>query len=286
MITVFTPSYNRKNELKNLYNSLLNQNNNNFEWLIVDDGSTDNTKEYINDLKKDKKIKINYIYKKNGGKQSAYNMGLDKAQGDIFLCIDSDDILKENILSKVELDFKKINKENHIAGVMYIQGYINNKKEVIGTKFKEDNMIETYYNIYNKHKVTGDKLIVLKTEVAKEFYFPIIEGEKFVPEALIFNRISQKYKLLCKNTIAAYKEYLDNGYSNNYFSLVKRNPNGNALYYKEAYEFRTSLYNIYGYLLFSIYANKPLKNIIKEHPAKIKTTLAYIPVLIIAKIRK
>ena len=99
MITVFTPSYNRKNELKKLYDSLLKQDNKDFEWLIVDDGSSDDTGSYIKKIKKDNKININYIYKENGGKQSAYNMGLDKAKGNIFLCIDSDDILKKNILN-------------------------------------------------------------------------------------------------------------------------------------------------------------------------------------------
>ena len=101
---------------------------------------------------------------------------------------------------------------------MYVQGYTSNKKKVIGSSFPEDNMIDIYYNIYNNHKVTGDKLIVLKTKIAKEYYFSMIDGEKFVPEALIFSRISLKYRLLCKNTIAAYKEYLEGGYSNNYFN--------------------------------------------------------------------
>ena len=189
MITVFTPSYNRKKELKKLYLSLLNQKYNKFEWLIVDDGSIDDTKEYIKEIKSEKKIKIRYVYKNNGGKQSAYNLGLKEAKGDIFLCIDSDDILATNILDVVAHDFKSLESKTDIAGVMYTQGYISDKNKIIGTSFKLDSMIDTYYNIYNIHKVTGDKLIVLKTNVAREYYFPIIDGEKFVPEALIFNRI-------------------------------------------------------------------------------------------------
>ena len=286
MITIFTPSYNRKNELKKLYESLLRQNNKDFEWLIVDDGSIDDTRSYVKKIKRENKISINYVYKENGGKQSAYNMGLDNAKGDIFLCIDSDDILKENILKIIEDDFKKITKDKKIAGVMYVQSYIKDKKEIIGTSFPNDYMIDTYYNIYNKIKVTGDKLIVLKTSVAKKYYFPIIEGEKFIPEALIFNRISLKYNFLCRNIIAAHKEYLDGGYSSNYFSLVKRNPLGNALYFKELYKFKSSLYNIYGYILFSIYGKKKFKSIIEEHPAKIKVLFLYFPTLFISIIRR
>ena len=285
MITVFTPSYNRENELKQLYKSLLKQDFKNFEWLIVDDGSKDNTKEIVKKWKSEKKIKINYVYKQNGGKQSAYNLGLDKCKGDIFLCIDSDDILKSNILKNIEDDFKNIIDHDSIAGVAYLQSYISDKKKIIGSKFPSNNMICTYYEMYNKHKVTGDKLIVLKTSVAKKYYFPIIEGEKFVPEALIFNRISKDYKLLFINKVAAHKEYLEGGYSNNYFNLVKRNPKGNALYFKEAYDFESSLYNVYGYILFSIYSKNKFKEMYANHKAKFKIICLYLPTFIISKTR-
>ena len=285
MITIFTPSYNRVNKLKKLYKSLLYQNMKDFEWLIVDDGSNDDTGKYIERIINDNKININYVYKDNGGKQSAYNMGLDNAKGDIFLCIDSDDILKKNILGIIANDFEKISNNKDIAGVMYVQSYISDKEKIIGTSFFEDGLIDTYYNIYNKLKVTGDKLIVLKTYVAKDYYFPMIEGEKFVPEALIFNRISLKYRFLCRNVVAAHKEYLDDGYSSNYFNLVKKNPLGNALYFKELYGFNNSLYNIYGYVLFSIYGRLKIKEILKEHPAKVKIVLIFIPVWIVSKLR-
>ena len=285
MITVFTPSYNRKKELNNLYNSLLKQDTNDFEWLIVDDGSSDNTKEHISKLKKEKKITINYYYKENGGKQSAYNYGLNKAKGDIFLCIDSDDVLKENILKTVISDFEAIKDNDDICGVAYIQDYIKKPGEIIGSKFKQDKETENYYNIYYKDKVTGDKLIVLKTDIAKKYPFPMIEKEKFVPEALVFNRLAKKYKLYCRNIFAASKDYLADGYSNKYFDLVKRNPQGNRLYFKELYSFNKSLYTIYGYILFSIYSHINFKTILKEHPAKIRIVLMYLPTLVVSIIR-
>lgn len=286
MITVFTPTYNRRSELHNLYTSLIQQNYDDFEWLIIDDGSTDRTRQYIENIRFDRLVKIKYRHKENGGKQSAYNRGLQEASGDIFLCIDSDDILRENILKKIAKDFKKIAKNDKIAGIAYTQGYINNKKEIIGTPFPIDDLEANYFDIYHKYNVTGDKLIVLKTKIAKKYRFPMIKGEKFVPEALIFNRISKDYNFICKNSIAAYKEYLDNGYSNNYFNLVKKNPKGNRLYFKELYELDKKIYNIYGYLLFSIYAKIKFREIIKEHPAKIKIIFMYLPVWIISKIRK
>lgn len=285
MVTVFTPTYNRRSELEKLYNSLLKQDKEDFIWLIVDDGSSDDTKEYINKIKKDNKININYVYKENGGKQSAYNVGVENTKTDIFLCIDSDDILKPNILKTIINDFKKIKDKHDICGVAYIQDYIKKTNEVIGTEFREDNEYRSYFDIYNTDKVMGDKLIVLKSDIAKEYKFPIIECEKFVPEALVFNRLAKKYKLLCRNIIAASKDYLDGGYSNKYFDLVKRNPKGNRLYFKEAYDFKKSLYNIYGYILFSIYAKYKFRDIVMEHDAKIKVILMYIPVWIISKFK-
>ena len=140
MITIFTPTYNREKELNNLYKSLLKQDFKDFEWLIVDDGSSDNTKDFIDSIKKDKKIKVNYIYKENGGKQSAYNVGLDNAKGDIFLCIDSDDILTNNALKKINSDFTNI-KDNKIAGIIYLNNYINKKKELVGTPFPSEDLL-------------------------------------------------------------------------------------------------------------------------------------------------
>lgn len=285
MITVFTPTYNRCEELKRLYASLLAQSYGDFEWLIVDDGSTDETRAFAESIAGADKISINYVYKENGGKQSAYNCGLDNCRGDIFLCIDSDDILKSDILGEIAKDFDGIKSSDDIAGVAYLQSYISDGKHIIGTEFPEDEMICGYYDIYNKYNVSGDKLIVLKADVAKKYYFPLLYGEKFVPEALIFNRISKSYRLLFKNTIAAHKEYLSDGYSNNYFALVKKNPNGNLLFFKELYDFKPSFYNTYGYILFSLYAGRKFTQIYKGHKAKLKILLLYAPTLILSKLR-
>ena len=284
MLTVFTPAYNRRKELERLYKSLLNQDYKDFEWLIVDDGSSDGTENYVKDLIKENKIRINYVKKENGGKPSAYNKGLDYAKGDIFLTIDSDDIFRPNVLGKIVSDFDDI-LETDIGGVMYLQTYISDSKKIIGTEFPNDNMISNYFDVYHRYKVTGDKLIVLRTKIARMFYFPIIENEKFVPEALVFNRISKKYKIKCFNFIADSKEYLTEGYSNNYFALVKKNPLGNMLYFKELFDFDRSFYNIYGYILFGIYGKVKLCDLLK-HKAKIRVVLLYLPVLLIAKLRK
>ena len=139
--------------------------------------------------------------------------------------------------------------------------------------------------MYNKYKVKGDKLFTFKISVIKDYRFPIIEGEKFIPEALLYNRISQKYVFMCKNFVAASVNYLESGYSANYFNLVRKNPKGNRLYYKELVEIDNKLYNIYAYILFSFYSKVKFKNILNDSKYKFKVLLLYIPVYIIYKIR-
>lgn len=286
MITVFTPTYNREKDLVKLYESLINQNYKEFEWLVIDDGSKDGTKRLISDLKKENKVNIRYAYKENGGKMSAVNMAYSMAKGDIILGIDSDDILKNNVLGLIANDFEQIVDNKDVVGFCYLQSEIKDKDKIIGNIFPIENKPVTYHEIYNKYKVTGDKMFVMKTDIAKKYEFPIIKGEKFVPEALVFNRISKQYKFLCKNYIVACKEYKEDGYSANYFNLVKKNPKGNALYFKELYEFSKTFYNVYGYILFSIYSKYNFKKIYNEHPAKLKILLLYIPTYLVAKVRK
>lgn len=286
MITVFTPTYNREKDLVKLYESLVTQNYKEFEWLVIDDGSKDGTKRLINELKKENKVNIKYVYKENGGKMSAVNKAYSIAKGDIIFGIDSDDVLKDNVLGLIANDFEKIVDNKDIAGFFYLQSDINDKDKIVGDIFPIENSPVTYYDIYNKYKVTGDKLLVMKTDIAKKYEFPIIKGEKFVPEALVFNRISKQYKFLCKNYIVACKEYKEDGYSANYFNLVKKNPKGNALYFKELYEFSKTFYNVYGYILFGIYSKYNFKKIYNEHPAKLKILLLYIPTYLVAKVRE
>lgn len=283
MVTIFTPTYNRRKELENLYESLLKQTNKNFEWLLVDDGSFDDTNEYINKILIKKKININYIYKENGGKQSAYNVGLKNAKGDIFFCLDSDEILSPKAIEIIVNDFKNVS--GNIGGYSYNRAYITNKNKVIGTKFPKGVDSAYYYDIYGKLGVTGDKLMVFKTKIAKKYPFPEIAGEKFVPEAVVFNRIAKNYRLGLSNEILSYTEYLPGGYSDNYFELVKRNPKGNIIYFKEKYDIEPSLYNVYGYILFCMYAKYSFLRILREHKDKFRVLILYIPTLIVSKLK-
>ena len=285
MITVFTPAYNRKKTLKKLYESLLTQINIDFEWLIIDDGSSDGTKEYIEELKKINKIKIRYYYQENSGKMSAVNKAHELAKGKYFITVDSDDYLVENVLKNVLEDIKKIDNEKNVAGLVYNCAYQTNKNNIVAKNMPNDGTKCTYFELSSKYKVVGDKAAVWKTCILRDYKFPIIKGEKFVPDAYLMNEISKKYTIIVNNRIVTLINYCEDGLTNNYFNLVRKNPNGNRLYYLQLYDFEKSLYNVYGYLLFSIYAKIKLNKIIKEHPGKFYCLLLYLPTLIVSKLK-
>ena len=128
MITIITPSYNRAYIIGKAYESLIAQTSKDFEWLIIDDGSKDNTKEVVEEFIKENKIKIRYYYKENGGKHTALNLGIKKAKGDYILILDSDDRLTPNAVARVLEVWKKYKSENEIACLSFSRVYPNNKK--------------------------------------------------------------------------------------------------------------------------------------------------------------
>lgn len=229
--TVFTPTFNRKELLEKLYESLQKQTFKDFEWLIVDDGSTDGTKEKVEEFLSEKKLEIKYYFKENGGKQRAYNFATEKANGELFICLDSDDEYVENGLEIILKYWKKYEKNSDIAGMGYLSTYPN--REIIGSSFPEKEMISTQFEIYNKYGVKGDKGLMFRTEIIKKYKFPVFEDEKFITEAVVYNRICKKYKMVYVNEKIEIKEYQEDGLTAKYNNLLLRNPKGQALYHNE-----------------------------------------------------
>lgn len=276
MLTIFTPAYNKAKTLKRLYQSLLEQQGlkSPFEWIVINDGSKDETDQMMQEWVQEKKIPIRYIQKENAGKQRAYNEAVQMAQGDYFICIDGDDYFTLGALAKVEEEAEKIKDKPEIAGIGFLE-YKHGTKEVVGSQFPEDRMVSTYTEIYNKYQVTGDKQLTFKTEVLRKYPFPVVEGEKFIAEGIVFNRIAKDYEMVFVNEVIAYVEYLENGYSANYFETVKKNPKGNMLYLKELYESTHKLYDVAAFDLFGIYAKEKWTKVVKQHPNPFLATILY-----------
>lgn len=247
--TVFTPTYNREKTLTKLYNSLCEQDFSDFEWLIVDDGSNDDTEKLIAKFIKENKIAIVYKKKENGGKHRAINYGLDFARGEVFAIVDSDDYLSKDALTKIHKEFKKLPKKNY-AGIAFQKGY--ESREVVGSTF-EGKYVDATSLERKKYNIVGDKFEIFFTKILQENKFPEFDGEKFVTEMVVWNRIARLgYKIRWFNDIVYICEYLSDGLTANLLKLYKANPKGFALNIKEQVQFdnisfkqKMSYYSLY-----------------------------------------
>ena len=241
-ITICTPIYNRAYKILDLYESLKLQSIQNFEWLIIDDGSTDNIESKIDKIKSENVINYKYIKKDNGGKHTAINIGLEFAEGELFFIVDSDDILTKDSIEKIIYNWRQIKKEDRMKfiGVSGNRGY--NLNQVIGDGLPSPFIECTAIDLRYHYNINGDKAEAFETEKLKKYKFPEHEGEKFLTEAIIWNRISKDgYLLRWFNDIIYITEYLDDGLTKKYDSLMANNINGTIMYYTELLEFRNKL---------------------------------------------
>lgn len=219
-ITVFTPTYNRKHTLPRLYESLVNQVYKNFEWLIVDDGSTDDTQNIVNDWIKEGEIPIRYYKQDNGGKHRAINKGLDLAQGELFFIVDSDDYLPDNSLEIINSYSNKI--DENIVGVAGRKQYSDSTK--IGGEFEMKEFVSNHIEKRTLKGAMGDLAEVVKTDVLKQCKFPDFEGERFCAEGLMWNKLAKKGDLYFFDVTVYTAEYLEEGLSSNSIRNRRKSP--------------------------------------------------------------
>lgn len=223
-ITVFTPTYNRAYCLKQLYDSLVRQTNKDFIWLLIDDGSKDNTHQLFKQWKSEGKIDIDYIYKENGGMHSAYNTAFGAINTELNVCVDSDDYLADEAIDKILKFWSKYGDEKY-SGIVGLDADV--KGHIIGKKFPKYLKSSALEDLYFKHKIPGDKKLIYRTEVVKEYPpFPLFTSENFVPLGSLFIQIDQDYELLCLNEILTHVEYLPDGSTKNIFKQYRRFPQG------------------------------------------------------------
>lgn len=248
MITIFTPTYNRAYRLPNLYKSLQEQTCKDFEWLVVDDGSTDNTSELFEKWQtEDNSFPIRYFKQPNGGKHRAINHGVKEAKGEYFFIVDSDDVLTNDAVEQITRLVPEANANPEICGMCFRCKNIKTN-EIIGSPFPNDGMLASSLEWVYKYKIDGDKSEVVNTAILRRYPFPEFEGENFVPEALIWNRIADSYRMICKNEGIYLCEYLPDGLSMGFNSNLRRNPNGFGLFYcetmKRGISFKVTLKNL------------------------------------------
>ena len=276
-LTVFTPTYNRAYSLPKCYESLKKQTCKDFIWLIIDDGSSDNTKELVDLWIKENFISIKYIYQENQGMHGAHNTAYENIDTELNVCIDSDDYMPNDAVEKI-LKFWDKNKSPELAGIIGLDAY--ESMEVIGNKFPDNLDKTTLFEINNKLKIKGDKKLVYRSEVTRKYPYPLFEGEKYVGLAYKYYKIDEEYKLKPFNEVLCIVEYMKDGSSRNMLRQYRRNPRGFAFYRIENMKIKgTSLLfklkeNIH-YVSSSLISRN--KQFIKESPCKLLTVLS-IPV--------
>ena len=213
-VTVLTPTFNRGGRLQSLWDSLQKQTVKEFEWLVVDDGSTDGTKNLITQLQEKSDFPIRYIYKNNGGKHTALNVGIQTICSELTFIVDSDDCVTDDAVESILKIHKKYRSQNNICGYAFLRVFPDGK--VNGKKFDVDEKIGSYIDVRVNGDDTGaDKAEVFKTHCLKEFSFPEYPNEKFLGEDLVWVRMARKYEMVHINKAIYVGNYLEDGLTNN-----------------------------------------------------------------------
>lgn len=239
-VTVFTPTYNRAYIIENLYRSLQRQTCRDFEWLIVDDGSSDNTEEVIKKWQNEENdFPIRYYKKENGGKCRAINYGVDFAEGLLFFNVDSDDYLTDDAIEKVIRWEENLPKDKKYCGVVGNLG--TSETETPNTPwpepYRDANLLERYEE-YTPHPIDGERAWVFYTEIQKKYKYPEFEGENFITPAVTWNRMAHDgYLVRIYDDIIWVYEYQPDGLTASGSKRFIQRPQGHGLCLREKAEF-------------------------------------------------
>jgi len=273
LLTVFTPAYNRAYSLPRTFESLRSQNCKDFIWLVIDDGSTDNTANLVHNWQlQDNDFEIRYVYKDNGGMHTAHNVAYSLIDTELNVCIDSDDALAPNAVQIISDTWSAV-RSNDYAGLLGLDATFDGK--IIGTGFP-DELQSTTLNAYYRGGGRGDKKLVLRTEVVRQFPpYPVFEGEKFVPLGSLYAIIDLQYPLYAVNQVLCLVEYLPDGSTQNMLRQYRRNPQG--FRYSRLISMRTSRSFKRRFILHIHYAAESILSrqpILKDSPNKRMSLLA------------
>lgn len=224
MLAILTPTFNRAYTISKVYESLKKQTNSNFVWYIVDDGSSDNTKDIVNSFIENNDVVIHYFYKDNGGRHTAINYGVERINEEYILILDSDDELLDNAVEVVLSKWEKYQDNSYVGCLSFLKVFPN--KSVIGKKYKEDEVVSNHIDFRYNKGLLGDMCEVWRSSVLKKYPFPVFGNEKFLSEAIIWNKIAFDYDTVYINEPIYVADYLEDGLSKNSLNVRYNNPVG------------------------------------------------------------
>ena len=274
LLTVFTPAYNRGHTLPRTYESLLKQSNKRFVWLIIDDGSSDETRSLVQQWQeRDNGFEIRYIYKENGGMHTAHNTAYENIDTELNICIDSDDCLAEGAVEAILNRWAEV-KDAGYAGLIGLDADLAGN--VIGKGFPAG-LKETTLSGYYAAGGVGDKKLVYRTDVINKYPpYPVFSGEKYVSLAYKYRLIDQNYKLAVLDKILCNVEYQADGSTGTMWRQYLNNPKGFAFWRKVCMRYPVSKKRLFvdciHYVSSSIIAKD--KHFLRESPRKLETLFA------------
>lgn len=276
-LTIVTPSYNRSGTLPLLYQSLLNQTSNDFDWLIIDDGSQDNTKEIVEGFANDGHVPVSYVYKENGGKHSALNIAFRTVKSELLFIVDSDDVLTKDAVETILKDWNAV-KDINLCGISYLRGY--DEIRVIGDQHPQDHVVDNFINLRYNKGVDGDKAEVWKTDCLRDFQFPEYPGERFISESVAWIYLAKKWNMLMVNKIIYITEYLEGGLSESGRKLRFQCPNlmayGSLMTMSKEFSMKIRIKEALLYIVYSKFGKKNFWQIL-DCSYKAIVAISYLP---------
>lgn len=225
MVTVLTPTYNRAKTLPKLIESLCGQTSTNFQWLVIDDGSTDDTDSIFERLKNyDLPFQWEYHKKENGGKHTALNFAHAYIKGEVVLILDSDDYLTDDAIETVEKEWPLYRNCADICGMSYFKGKKDGSHLSVANA--QDVYIDDDIHYRVNQKIKGDRCEVVRTVLLKKNPFPVYQGERFFPEGWFWITLAMNYKTVYRNKTIYICEYLEGGLTKSGRALRMKCPLG------------------------------------------------------------
>lgn len=222
MLSIITPTYNRGNLLGKCYESLLRQTDPDFEWIIVDDGSTDDTAEVVSGFVSEN-FRITYIQKENGGKHTALNAAHPYIHGEYVLILDSDDHLTDNAVSQIRGSWNVWEDNLDVGIITLLKGYsVDDPTCTSPTPGVPVDILRHHRRIVH----SSDCCEVIRTELFKQYPFPVFEGERFLSEGVLWNRVAMTHQCVYINEVIYICEYLEGGLTKSGKAMRIRNPLG------------------------------------------------------------
>jgi glycosyltransferase involved in cell wall biosynthesis len=273
VITVLTPTYQRAHTLRRVYESLLRQNRGGFEWLVVDDGSRDGTRQLVAGLAAEAPFAVRYLHKANGGRHSALNLGFSQAEGEFVTVMDSDDWFEDDALAAFTAAWESIPPAERgrfaaVAGLCATP-----EGTLIGTRYPADPLDADFVSLRVRHRVAGDKKELFRTEVVRQLPFPEIQGERRVPFSHLLVRLSRSWRVRFFNRVVARKDYRADGLTASIDRVRMRSPRGSRAGYLEwmhpgnRVPPRAALRHYANYVRYSLHARVPLLQQAREAPS-------------------